>query len=234
MTVGIDIAKARPDAHRHPTGESARFANDAAGIAALGKWIGPSTDHVVHESTGPWRRALEESLASALPPAGVNAKRARDFARALVTPAAAWNERETMEGRRGPRCRALGCEDPGHLAVAGGERTSFSTKPNCGPSSTRGRWKSNLLSFCNDAGAVGDQGVVDVGGALVEHVLNLQDAVGQQVAAAAARFPAAVQGFADLVAVVDLKAAGGHHAQFAEVASAGLASAGLVPAATLT
>ena len=59
-TVGGDIAKAHPDAHRHPTGESAGFANDAAGIAALGKWIGPSTDHVVHESTGPWRRALGE------------------------------------------------------------------------------------------------------------------------------------------------------------------------------
>ena len=101
-TVGVDFAKAHPDAHRHPTGESARFANDAAGIAALAKWIGPSTDHVVHESAGPWRRTLEESPAPALPPAGVNAKRARDFARALVTPAAAWNERETKEGRRGP------------------------------------------------------------------------------------------------------------------------------------
>ena len=82
-TVGVDIAKAHPDAHRHPTGESARFANDAAGIAALAKWIGPSTDRVVHESTGPWRRALEESLAPALPLARVNAKRARDFARAM-------------------------------------------------------------------------------------------------------------------------------------------------------
>ncbi len=62
-TVGVDIAKAHPDAHRHPTGESAGFANDAAGIAALAKWIGPSTDHFVHESAGhgagrrrsPWR-----------------------------------------------------------------------------------------------------------------------------------------------------------------------------------
>ena len=40
-TVGVDIAKAHPDAHRHPTGESAGFANDASGIAALAKRIGP-------------------------------------------------------------------------------------------------------------------------------------------------------------------------------------------------
>ncbi len=82
-TVGIDISKAHLDAHRHPTGEAARFANDPAGIEALAAWIGASASRVGYESTGPWHRALEETLAGRLPLSRVNAMRARRFAQAM-------------------------------------------------------------------------------------------------------------------------------------------------------
>ena len=83
ITVGIDISKARLDAHQLPSGRSARFANDAHGFKALAAWIGPRVDCVVYESTGPWHRAFEESLAAKLPLSRVHAMRARRFAQAL-------------------------------------------------------------------------------------------------------------------------------------------------------
>ena len=82
-TVGVDASKAHLDVHRRATGESARFANDAAGFEALAAWIGTSVGDVVYESTGPWHRAFEEALAGRLPLARVNAMRARRFAQAM-------------------------------------------------------------------------------------------------------------------------------------------------------
>ena len=81
-TVGIDISKAHLDAHELPSQRAARFANDAAGIQRLTEWIGAPVQCVVYESTGPWHRALEETLAGTLPLACVNAARARQFAQA--------------------------------------------------------------------------------------------------------------------------------------------------------
>lgn len=82
-TVGVDISKAHLDAHRHSTGESARFANAAAGFDELAAWVGDSATLVMYESTGPWHRAFEEHLAGRLSLARVNALRARRFAQAM-------------------------------------------------------------------------------------------------------------------------------------------------------
>ena len=81
--VGVDISKAALDVHRHATGEAARFANEAAGFEQLADRIGAPAGPVVYESTGPWHRAFEESLAGSLPLARVNALRARRFAQAM-------------------------------------------------------------------------------------------------------------------------------------------------------
>ena len=81
--VGVDISKAHLDAHRHATGEAARFANAADGFEELAAWIADPGAVVVYESTGPWHRDFEESLAGRLPLARVNALRARRFAQAM-------------------------------------------------------------------------------------------------------------------------------------------------------
>ncbi len=82
-TIGVDISKAHLDVHRRSTGESARFANAATGFDELAAWVGDCTALVVYESTGPWHREFEESLAARLPLARVNALRARRFAQAM-------------------------------------------------------------------------------------------------------------------------------------------------------
>ena len=82
-TVGVDISKAHLDAHRRSTGESARFPNEAAGFEELAAWIGDTGTLLVYESTGPWHRDLEESLAGRLALARVNPLRARRFAQAM-------------------------------------------------------------------------------------------------------------------------------------------------------
>ena len=82
-TVGVDISKAHLDVHRRSTGESARFANAAAGFEELAAWVGDSAALVVYESTGPWHRQMEENLAGRLLLARVNALRARRFAQAM-------------------------------------------------------------------------------------------------------------------------------------------------------
>ncbi len=81
--VGVGISKAHPDAHRHSTGESARFANAATGFDELAAWVGDAATLVVYESTGPWHRAFEERLAGRLSLARVNALLARRFAQAM-------------------------------------------------------------------------------------------------------------------------------------------------------
>ena len=66
------------DVHRRSTGESARFANAAAGFEELAAWVGDSAALVVYESTGPWHR---RAWPAGCP--GVNALRARRFAQAM-------------------------------------------------------------------------------------------------------------------------------------------------------
>jgi transposase len=90
MTVGIDISKDWLDVGRFPEAEGARFANTAAGHAALVGWLegldAPGDEmpvRVVFEATGAYHRAL----AGALERAGrrfckVNPRRARRFAQA--------------------------------------------------------------------------------------------------------------------------------------------------------
>ena len=82
-TVGIDLSKAHLDAYALPARRTARFDNTANGIKRLAKWIATSVHCVVYESTGPWHRRLEETLADTLPMACVNAMRARRFAQAM-------------------------------------------------------------------------------------------------------------------------------------------------------
>ena len=82
-TVGVDISKAHLDAHRRSTGESARFANEAAGFEELAAWIGDPAALLVYEATGHWHRGLEEHLADRQPLARVNPLRARRFAQAM-------------------------------------------------------------------------------------------------------------------------------------------------------
>lgn len=82
-TVGVDISKAHLDAHRRSTGESARFANEAAGFEELAAWIGDTAALLVYEATGHWHRGLEEHLAARQPLARVNPLRARRFAQAM-------------------------------------------------------------------------------------------------------------------------------------------------------
>lgn len=49
-TIGIDISKDTLDAHRLSTGAAAQFANSAAGLRALRRWIGAQMpDLVVYE-----------------------------------------------------------------------------------------------------------------------------------------------------------------------------------------
>jgi transposase len=82
--VGIDVSKASLDVHLRPQGKSFRLANDPDGIAILVerlKALGPAG--IVLEATGGYETAAAAALALAgLPPALVNPRQARDFARA--------------------------------------------------------------------------------------------------------------------------------------------------------
>ena len=81
-TVGIDISKARLDAHVAPEGRTARFSNDPAGFRKLIAWMGPEVGRVAYEPTGPWHRNFEEALLKAgLPLYAINPYRVRCFAK---------------------------------------------------------------------------------------------------------------------------------------------------------
>ena len=81
--VGLDVSQASLEACRHPSGETARFGNDRAGIEALAKWCGDSLQWLVYEPTGDLHRLLEERLAERLPLARLNPLQARRFAEAM-------------------------------------------------------------------------------------------------------------------------------------------------------
>jgi transposase len=83
-TIGIDVSKDHLDAHKLPDGIARQFANSAAGITALIKWIGGLVARVVFEPTGAYHRALEVRLAEAgLPIVKVNPRQAKRFAQAI-------------------------------------------------------------------------------------------------------------------------------------------------------
>lgn len=84
--VGIDISKARLDAHRLPAGETLQFPNSPSGLQKLRRWLRAAApvELVVYEPTGHWHRALEEMLLTdGLAAAPVNPLQARRFAQAL-------------------------------------------------------------------------------------------------------------------------------------------------------
>ena len=82
-TVGIDVSKARLDAHRLPDGEAARFANAKAGFRQLIQWSGDAVECIAYEASGPYHRDLEQALLEhGLPAARVNPWQARRFAEA--------------------------------------------------------------------------------------------------------------------------------------------------------
>ena len=84
-TIGIDVSKDALDTHALPTGQRRRFTNDAAGIAELVEWARPlAAERIILESTGHYQKAAVGALlAAALPAVVVNARQARDFAKAL-------------------------------------------------------------------------------------------------------------------------------------------------------
>lgn len=84
--IGIDISKARLDAHRLPAGETLQFSNDPPGLRKLRRWLRAAApvELVVYEPTGYWHRALEAALlADGVAAAAVNPLQARRFAQAL-------------------------------------------------------------------------------------------------------------------------------------------------------
>ena len=84
-TIGIDVSKDALDTHALPTGQRRRFTNDADGIAELVEWARPfAPERIILESTGHYQKAAVWALlAAALPAVVVNARQARDFAKAL-------------------------------------------------------------------------------------------------------------------------------------------------------
>jgi len=83
--IGVDVSKDSLDAHARSANLSKRFANDPAGIAELVAWVKPlAPDRIIFESTGPYQKAAVGALlAEGLPAVVVNARQARDFAKAI-------------------------------------------------------------------------------------------------------------------------------------------------------
>lgn len=83
--VGIDVSKARLDAHADPTGQTWSADNTPAGIRSLIEALKPlGVKLVLIEATGRYERRLAADLLDAgIPVAVVNPRQARDFARSL-------------------------------------------------------------------------------------------------------------------------------------------------------
>lgn len=83
--VGIDVSKARLDAHRLPDGAAAAFDYTTEGLARLCEWLGSAPPSlVVLEATGGLQlRVAAELAAAGRPVAVVNPRQVRDFARAM-------------------------------------------------------------------------------------------------------------------------------------------------------
>ena len=83
--VGIDVSKGQLDLCRLPSGQSATFANDAAGIGSLLAWLAAtSATLAVLEATGGLERlAVAELAAAGVPVVVVNPRQVRQFAGAV-------------------------------------------------------------------------------------------------------------------------------------------------------
>jgi transposase len=83
--LGVDVSKDYLDTDTLPSTQKRRFTNDAAGIDELVEWARQfRPDRVVFESTGHYQKAAVGALlAASLPAVVVNARQARDFAKAL-------------------------------------------------------------------------------------------------------------------------------------------------------
>ncbi|MDE0626355.1 MAG: transposase [Bryobacterales bacterium] len=90
-TVGIDVSKARLDAHRLADGEAAEFDNTKAGFRQLIAWSGEGVECIAYEASGPYHRDPEQALhrdpeqallEQGLSAARVNPCQARRFAQA--------------------------------------------------------------------------------------------------------------------------------------------------------
>jgi len=83
--IGIDVCKKWLDLHLRPTGKAWRVSNDAAGLALLATELPPTAQvaGIVVESTGGYEREVALELAAlGYPVSIINARQARNFARA--------------------------------------------------------------------------------------------------------------------------------------------------------
>ena len=85
ITVGIDVSKARLDAHVEPTGISRSFDNDKCGRRALRHWVRQQgAGRGAIEPSGRFHRPLHPGLADAgIEVVVVNPRRTRNFARSI-------------------------------------------------------------------------------------------------------------------------------------------------------
>ena len=85
VTVGIDVSKARLDAHVEPTGAAHSFDNDKCGRRALRNWaLKEGAGRAALEPTGRFHRPLHQCLADAgIEVVVVNPRRTRNFARSI-------------------------------------------------------------------------------------------------------------------------------------------------------
>ena len=83
--LGVDVCKDYLDTFLRPLGESRRFTNDDAGIAELVVWAKKyQPERIIFESTGHYQTpAVTALLLEHLPAVVVNARQARDFAKAM-------------------------------------------------------------------------------------------------------------------------------------------------------
>lgn len=83
--IGIDVSKATLDVSVHGEGQVRQFANDPKGFRQMAAWLQTLTpSQIVLEATGGYEQAALDTLFMAgLPVARVNARQARDFAKAL-------------------------------------------------------------------------------------------------------------------------------------------------------
>ena len=80
-TVGIDVSKARLDAHRPSDGTAKKFDNTPGGLRKLIAWSGEDVECIAYEASGPCHLDLEQALLQhELPAVRVNPWQARRFA----------------------------------------------------------------------------------------------------------------------------------------------------------
>ena len=123
-SIGIDISKDNLDVYRLSDGRAARFANAAAGLRELARWLGTDMPtRVVYEATGPYHAGIEKRFAGTLPLVKVNPLQARRFAQSKGTRAKTdavpsrrckhrlpGNRRKDAGGNGG--CLRFGCGSP--------------------------------------------------------------------------------------------------------------------------